>query len=429
MNYQLSEAVPDHRRFVTGCVGAMKHNCVKPMMVGVNKAALKDNLHTIKSRLGNHGLCAVLKGDAYGHGIDIVAPEIIAACSHVAVVDNYELGIVRNLDAEIPLLRLRVGSDFEIVEAAEKRWRVREMVASLPKVKEISRIAGRLGQQAEIHLSLDAAGLGRNGLNISDAESFDALLLAILDLPNIHVASVGCHLPDAGDADPVERHDPSRLALRRFSASTRRLLQLFNDRGIQLPEVSAFSSASSCAFGHNELLKDLHQPVFDRIGSSLFGLTVQNRHAEKNTRQVMHVGTFVCDVVHRRQGEKVGYEHCYRVNDPTGERIALLGTGWLSLSRYQQGEGKSITPAFGMNQFGGSHLFLGRQSMNISTIRARGSDGYELSAGDLLFLTTDFGPVDAVPSISKVAWWMGGVQPEFVTSTFGGSASSTRFLF
>lgn len=416
-------------RFLAGYARACESDGVKPMIVGVDRAALRANLAIIRGRLGERGLCAVLKGDAYGHGIDIVAPEVVPVCSHVAAVDNYELGTVRGVDPDIPLLRLRVGSEFEIAEAAHKRWRVREMAASIIKLREIDSIAGWLGQRADIHLSLDAAGLGRNGLNISDKGVFEDFLGAALALENIHIASVGCHLPDAGSADPRDPKDSSRAALERFTDALRVLFARFAARGLRLPEVSAFSSASSCAFGDQGDMNLLEQPVFDRIGSSLFGLTVHNRHPEAGTRQVMHAGACVCDVVHRRHGEAIGYEHSYRVEEPEGEMIALLGVGWLSLSRYHQGVGKTQKPAFCMNRFGGRNLFVGRQSMNISTLRSSDCDGRELASGDLLYLTSDHGSPENSPTIARVAEWMGGVQPEFVTSTFGGSASSMRFPF
>jgi hypothetical protein len=47
----------------------------------------------------------------------------------------------------------------------------------------------------------------------------------------------------------------------------------------------------------------------------------------------------------------------------------------------------------------------------------------------MLYFTSDHGSLEKSPTIARVAEWMGGVQSEFVTSTFGGSASSVRFAF
>ncbi len=84
----------------------------------------------------------------------------------------------------------------------------------------------------------------------------------------------------------------------------------------------------------------------------------------------MHVATKVCERVHRGFGSSVGYEHCYTVDRENGEEIALLGIGWLSASLSYQGVGKTPTPAFVINDSGGQHMVLGRQSMNVMTIAA-----------------------------------------------------------
>ncbi|WP_180287304.1 alanine racemase [Puniceibacterium antarcticum] len=391
--------------------------------------ALLENVEIVRKRIGQRGLCAVLKGDAYGHGIDIVAPEIIRFCSHVAVVDNQEIEAVRRIDENIPLIRLRVGSEGEISDAAKADWRVREMAASFNKIEEIGKIYSHFGQTADIHLSLDAAGLGRNGFSIRDPYSLDALMRTILTIPNTRVASVGCHLPDAGSAVPYHSADPSTRALNGFVATVKWILQIFVDHGLPLPEISSYSSSSSCAFGEHDPVAVLGLPMFDRIGSSLLGLTSSNRHGELGTGQVLHAGTFVCDVTHREHGETVGYEHSYKIEDPEGKDIAILGVGWLTLSRYQQGLGKTTTPAHCMTPSGDIHEFLGRQSMNISTVSARSRDGRDLRPGEFIYLTTDFGPDEYSPTIPRVAKWMGGVQHEFVSTAFGASSSTSRFLF
>lgn len=401
----------------------------RPVLVGIDCEALKINAGIVRKRLGNRGLCAILKGDAYGHGVKLVSSLLVDKCTHMAAVDNYELEALREVAPDMPLLRLRVGADTEINHAARAGWRVREMAASRDKLERISDIYAHLGTQAEIHLSLDAAGLGRNGFSFQNLDDIENLAQDITSMPNVSIASIACHLPDAGNANPFHRNDPSRVALERFRWAARALLRHLREEGRQLPEISAFSSASSYAFGEHDPLGELGCQMFDRIGSSLLGLTEGNRHGEQGTTQVMHVSTHVCDVVHRRAGESIGYEHAYTVDNANGESVALLGAGWLTLSRYHQGIGKTDLPAWCLGPDGARHNFLGRQSMNISTIKAKSAAGSTLKIGDMCYLTTDFHGADRGPTIARVAEWMGGVQHEFVTSSFGATPSSSRFLF
>ncbi|KAA8608988.1 alanine racemase [Salipiger aestuarii] len=416
-------------RFNRATLASQQRDGGKPVLVGIDREALSLNVGIIRRRLGARGLCAVLKGDAYGHGIDLVGSCLLDQCTHMAAVDNYELVALRKMAPNTPLLRLRVGTEAEISQAARAGWRIREMAASRDKIERISRLHAHFGARAEIHLTLDAAGLGRNGFFFRDLDDIDVLARDIMAMPNVTVASIACHLPDAGSADPSDRDDPSRVAIDKFRAAVSVLLRHMRENGRKLPELSAYSSASSCAFGQSDSLLDLGCAVFDRIGSSLLGLTEGNGHGERNTSQVMHVSTAVCDVVHRQVGETVGYERSYAVEAANGEDVALLGAGWLTLSRYQQGIGKTELPAWCIGPDGSPHRFLGRQSMNISTIAAKSARGGNLKTGDMCFLTTDFHGTDCAPTIPRIAKWMGGVQHEFVTSAFGTSPSSLRFLF
>ncbi|WP_374427021.1 alanine racemase [Paracoccus sp. (in: a-proteobacteria)] len=416
-------------RFNQAALAYQRRDGGRPVLVGIDREALALNAGIIRDRLGTRGLCAVLKGDAYGHGVDLVAPCLVDQCTHMAAVDNRELGVLRKLVPDTPLIRLRVGADDEIDQAACAGWRIREMAASREKLKQIARIHEHFGACAQIHLSLDAAGLGRNGFFFRGLDDIEMLARDIMEIPNVEIASIACHLPDAGGANPFDRDDPSRIAIERFRAAVSVLLGHMRERGCKLPELSAYSSASSCAIGESESLRDFGCAVFDRIGSSLLGLTGCNRHGERRTFQVMHVSTAVCDVVHRQVGETVGYERSYEVQEPAGEEVALLGAGWLTLSRYQQGIGKTEQPAWCIGPDGSPHWFLGRQSMNISTITAKSARGGTLSTGDMCFLATDFHGGEHAPTIPRIAEWMGGVQHEFVTSTLGAGPSSARFLF
>ncbi|MEZ0199096.1 alanine racemase, partial [Pseudomonas qingdaonensis] len=60
--------------------------------VEVSASALQHNIRTLQAELaGKSKLCAVLKADAYGHGIGLVMPSIIAqGVPCVAVASNEE---------------------------------------------------------------------------------------------------------------------------------------------------------------------------------------------------------------------------------------------------------------------------------------------------------------------------------------------------
>ncbi len=109
---------------------------LKPLLVGIDLQALEHNAAAISERLGSTRLCAVLKGDAYGHGIDNVTASLLKYCSHFAVVDNDEALQLRRRAKDSVVLRLRPGAPHEIAEAVELGLRVRETSDLLARPRE-----------------------------------------------------------------------------------------------------------------------------------------------------------------------------------------------------------------------------------------------------------------------------------------------------
>ena len=405
---------------------------LKPLWIGIDRRALEQNAAIISARLGDTRLCAVLKGDAYGHGIENVTAPLLKHCSHFAVVDNHEALLLRRRAQDAVVLRLRPSPPNEIAEAIELRLRVREAAGSLGKAQEIDRIGRRCGQVVDLHVSLDVSGLGRSGFPTHDPAALVNELRQVVDLPGTRVASVGCHLRDVAHCAPDRANDATRDAVDHFIVLVRQLCELIVGSGRQLPEVSLFSSAGSVAFAQSSPVKALGLTTFDRIGNSLFGLRSSAEHFEHNTRQVMHAGTHVCMVVQRPAGATVGYEHAYQVS-ANGEELALLGAGWSSMGREYQGIGKTARPAWVANLYGGAHSLVGRQSMNVSVIRAVDEHGRRLRDGDFVWITTDAEPTgdhsQKAPSVAALSACMQNCQHEYITTVLGSSSSARRFEF
>lgn len=405
---------------------------LKPLWVGIDLHALEQNAAKISDRLGETRLCAVLKGDAYGHGIENVTAPLLKHCSHFAVVDNYEAALLRRRVKDSVVLRLRPSPPTEIAEAIELGLRVRETVGSLGQAQEVDRIARHCGRPVDLHVSLDASGLGREGFPIHAPNALVKELQQVVRLPGTNVASIGCHLRDVSHCAPERADDSTRQAVDYFTVLVRQLCELIAGSGRRLPEVSLFSSAGSVAFAQSKSVKALGLTSFDRIGNSLFGLRSSAEHFERNTRQVMHVGTHVCMVVRRPAGATVGYEQAYHVSGD-GEELALLGAGWSSMGREYQGIGNVSRPAWVANLYGGAHPLVGRQSMNVSVVRAVDDHGRRLKHGDFVWITTDAVPMgdyfQRAPSVAALSACMQNCQQEYITTVIGSSSSARRFVF
>ena len=85
----------------------------------IDLRALRHNYEEIKKNIrGGAKLCAVVKADAYGHGIGLLMPSIIAmGVPCVGVASNEEARVVRESGFKGQLIRVRTAALSEL-EAA-----------------------------------------------------------------------------------------------------------------------------------------------------------------------------------------------------------------------------------------------------------------------------------------------------------------------
>jgi len=80
----------------------------RPTFARINIACLRHNYRMLKQQAGRARLMAVIKANAYGHGLDIVAPELFEeGCREFAITDAEEGRALRSIlgeDAEIVVL-------------------------------------------------------------------------------------------------------------------------------------------------------------------------------------------------------------------------------------------------------------------------------------------------------------------------------------
>ncbi|MCJ8281149.1 MAG: alanine racemase, partial [Rivularia sp. ALOHA_DT_140] len=79
--------------------------------VTVSADKFKNNISHIRNQVQPSQLCVVMKANAYGHGLEKLAPTAIAAgADYIGICTNPEATVIRNLDLEaaknIKLLRL-----------------------------------------------------------------------------------------------------------------------------------------------------------------------------------------------------------------------------------------------------------------------------------------------------------------------------------
>ncbi len=145
------------------------------MRAEIDEAALRDNASVLAERLAPARLKWVVKANAYGHGVDIVAPALFAAgwrefCV-ATITEALQLRELLGPEAQILAWLYGPTTDLDAALQAEIALGV-STVGSLDRLAEA---ALRTGTTARLHLKIDT-GLGRNGLAPDDlVRAFDWL--------------------------------------------------------------------------------------------------------------------------------------------------------------------------------------------------------------------------------------------------------------
>ncbi len=158
-------------------------------------------------------LCAVLKADAYGHGIEAVAPALQAAGVHCAGVATLgEAVALRSVNWHKPILLF--GGVLAVTDQRERLERIRAIVkhrltltiADQDTVKDLAR--RDLQTPIEVHIKVDT-GMGRMG---ATPEAVVGLVQSVRASPILRLVGIYSHLATADS----ERPDSARRQLAAF---------------------------------------------------------------------------------------------------------------------------------------------------------------------------------------------------------------------
>jgi alanine racemase len=170
----------------------------------IDLAALERNLKLIRASLPAHmRYVAVVKADAYGHGLHHVAARLMHGGADLFAVANVgEAAALRELGPGWPILLLSPLLPEEDRFIAE--YDLSATVSSADEVKRLDDAGRAAGRKISVHLKIDT-GMGRLGVWHEEAPALHA---AIAAAPHLQLAGVFTHF-----ASPDE--DPAFTALQR----------------------------------------------------------------------------------------------------------------------------------------------------------------------------------------------------------------------
>ncbi|MFC6714910.1 alanine racemase [Branchiibius cervicis] len=129
--------------------------------ITVDLDAIRHNADVLKRRAGDAELMAVVKGDAYGHGlIPVAGAALDGGATWLGVAQLREALQLREAGVTAPVLSWlhAPGTDFDAAVAAD----VQVAVPHVWEIDAVAEAARRAGKPATVHLKVDT-GLARNG--------------------------------------------------------------------------------------------------------------------------------------------------------------------------------------------------------------------------------------------------------------------------
>lgn len=171
--------------------------------VEINKTTFENNLVAVQARLqGKAQVCAVMKADAYGHGIGLLLPSVIAMkVPCIAIASNEEARLVRAHGFKGRLMRVRTPTLAEVETALP--YDVEELVGGLDFARMAGEVATRHGKTLRIHLGLNSAGMSRNGLEMG-TEQGKKDSLALVKLEGLELVGIMTHFAVEDRKDVLE---------------------------------------------------------------------------------------------------------------------------------------------------------------------------------------------------------------------------------
>lgn len=350
--------------------------------------AIAANFHTMKNRAGGAKVMAVVKANAYGHGMVEVALKLEQEkADFFGVADVDEALELREYGIETPILAWLHDPEDRFVEALDNE--VDLGVANLEQLQRIADAARLTDLKARVHLKVDT-GLSRNGSTMAD---WPLLLEATRDLVDqglVEVIGVFSHLSSTGPAE-------DRAQIEKFDLA----VQQVRDAGIdfELRHLTASDGSLSYPEAHYDMV---------RIGVALYGLSpFADHHSEEyKLRPAMTAVAHVTQVKRVEAGTGISYG--YLAHAEKDSTLALVPVG------YYEGLPRNATGKHEVSIKGKRYKIEARIAMDQFVVNV-GDD--EVSPGDEVIIFGD--PAAGVSSADDLAVACDTINYEIVTRMGG----------
>lgn len=358
------------------------------LKVEINSRCLKDNF-LLLGRKTSSKVMAVIKGDAYGHGLEETARSL-----HQAGADRFGVGSVQEgarlrkclENSQIySLLGPVYSEDYQLLD----RQRIIPFIHSWEQLKTLKEVACSFRDKVPVVLKLET-GMNRLGFRGGDLQE----LLEIWEsCRGLKLHMLASHL---SQADSVQGRQEVLRQLDRYKDYCR----AWQARGYVFEKSLANSAA---ILAHPETHLDCVRPGISLYGDNPFEHTPWAYKGE-GLAQAMQVRAPVLALHDLKKGAGVSYGLCF--NAPRDMRMAVIGCGYAD--NYFRGLSNR-----GWMFYQGRRLpVLGRVCMQLSVVDATGVN--DLCPGSQVFVLGGSG-VGGI-SAREMAGWLDSISYEIFCS-------------
>lgn len=334
--------------------------------IEIDRRALAANVRHFREMSGRRRLLAVVKSNAYGHGLIAVSRLALAEGIDWLGVHAFEEGAaLRDAGLDAPVLVLGPVLPGRCEEALRRDLRF--TVFDRNTAEELSAAAVRLGTKARVHIKVET-GTNRQGVR---AAELPALARRLSRLPGIEIEGLSSHFANIEDTTSL---DYAERQMAQFAEGA----ALLRKAGFRIQVRHFAATGAAIVFPESRL-------DMIRLGIGLYGLwpskeTYLSCRLRKRKpvvlRPVLSWRARIAQVKRVSKGAFIGYGCAFRTTRPT--RLAVIPAG------YADGYDRALSNTAHVLVRGRRAAVRGRIAMNFLT--ADVTDIPEAAAGDVVTL-------------------------------------------
>lgn len=270
----------------------------------IDTDAIRHNLNVVRRVMPDHAAMAIIKAEAYGHGLEGVARALDdEGCAFYGVATVAEAARVTGARCKTKPFILGPCFPGEREEIVQNEWRT--AVASLEEAEHFNSLGRQYGKPVHVHICVDT-GMGRSGFLPTEIHG---LTERLREFPNLHLEGIFSHLSAASD-DITFTHQQ----INSFQESVGEL---------SVSHAYEYRHLCSSAAVFNYKVPSANMV---RLGRLLYGYSPMPSSYNKELKPTLTLYSRVTIVRTLPGNHGVSYNHCYITKGST--RVATIGIGY-----------------------------------------------------------------------------------------------------